>query len=223
MKRTRLFILICAMLISLALVGCSTSKNISKTETEAKVETETKVEPQRIKSSIAVKHTEKEIVVFSDTTCFFDLEVYILDDESISTNTYHELQISEGETITFTLDDLAHGFFSDKAIIQSVSPRTRYIYGDSPLVEENYKNIDCSLMIKYSSKEVIIYSDTACFFDLNLGVDDAEFNTTIDYMRLNISEKETITLTIDDLAAGFCSDTAIIDYCNTHIQPYVER
>lgn len=244
MKRKRLFILIYAMLICVASVGCSTSGNISETETsfkteiENEVETQTKSEPkieiqtesetivtpQTIKKPIIVKYSEKEIVVFSNTTCFFDLYVSVRDGEFTSQNTYGEFQISEGETITLTLEDLAPNFFSDTAIIEDASCYTSYVYGDSPLSTEKYKEIDCTLLIKCSSKEIIVYSDTTCFFDLCLSTEDDVFKSINTYSNLSISEGETITLTLNDLAPNFFSDnTVITSYSPLATRKYIKK
>jgi len=199
-------------------------KDETEVKTEAEVETEVEVKRKTdIKASVVVKFSEKEIIVFSDTSCFFDLQVSIHDGEFISENVYREFQISEGETIALTIQDLAPGFFSDTATIDTAYSLTPYVYGDSTLDEDNYQYIDCSLLIKCSSKEVIVYSDTTCFFDLLLFTEDDTFKSINKYYRLAISENETITLTLEDLAPGFFSDATQITSYSSYVTQYIQR
>lgn len=232
MKRKRLFILIYAMLICVALVGCSNKNGsesvteVSETEikTEYESESETQVECHKIKASVMVKYSEKEIIIFSDTTCFFNLDVSVRDGEFFSKNTYGEFQISEGESITLTLEDLAPGFFSEQAIIEDASSEIPYVYGDSPLDTEKYKEIDCGLLVKCSSKEIIVYSDKTCFFDLYLYTEDDNFKSRNTYSKLNISEGETITLNLEDLAPDFFSENTIItSYAPLATKEYIKK
>lgn len=240
--KKRLFIF--AMLICIALVGCGITENISETTEETKTVKKTEKETktlkvteketetvekrgqklQKIKASIMVKYSEKEIIVFSNTTCFFNLKISIRDGEFTSQNTYGEFKISEGETMTLTLENLAHDFFSNEAIIEDVSCSDSYVYGDSPLAVNRYKDIDCKLLIKCSNKEVIVYSDTTCFFDLYLYTEDDNYKSRNAYCKLAITEGETLTLTLDDLAPGFFSDhTIITSYSPLSIRKYIEK
>lgn len=233
MKKRRLFIY--AMLICLALVGCGKIKDgsesvteVSEKETEIEAEYESESECQekanKIKASVMVKYSEKEIIVFSDTTCFFNLYVSVRDGEFLSQNTYGEFQISKGESITLNLEDLAPGFFSEEAIIEDASSKTPYVYEDSPLDAENYKEIDCGLLVKCSSKEIIVYSDTTCFFDLYLYTEDDNFKSRNTYTKLSISEGETITLNLQDLAPGFFSENTIItSYAPLATREYIKK
>ena len=240
MKKRRLFIL-CAMLICVALVGCGKSKagsesvtEVSETETETKTETEIEAEYEsesesqekahRIKASVMVKYSKEEIILYSNTTCFFNLDVSVRDGEFLSQNTYGEFHILEGESITLNLEDLAPGFFSEEAIIEDASSETPYVYEDSPLAAENYKEIDCGLLVKFSSKEIIVYSDTTCFFDLYLYTEDDNFKSRNAYTKLSISKGETITLNLQDLAPGFFSENTIItSYAPLSTREYIKK
>ena len=150
MKKGRLFILIYAMLICLASVGCGVKENVSEDETEVK--------SNITKPYVTVKYSETEIVVFSRITCSFSLDVSIRDGDFVSDNTYKDFQISEGETITLTLEDLAPDFFSDKAIIEDAN--YNYSIRDYfPTNQVDYKRSDANILLKYSDKKVIVYSE----------------------------------------------------------------
>lgn len=221
MKKTRLVILIYSILISIALAGCSITKNILENKAE---NLENKTEKQFINASIVTKYNEKEIVIYSDTTCYFYLDVKIKDGETESENDYGEFKITEGEIMTLTVNDLAPGFFSDNAIIKSVwKVEKPYIYTDNPTLENDYERIDCSILMKYSDKEITIFSDTACYLDLEVSIVDDKFRSYNEYKKIEISERETLVLTPEDLAPGFFTDTATIWNCNTYIYTYVEK
>lgn len=215
MKKRRLFILIYAMLICLVLVGCGNSKDDSSSSEDAKV-------PHTINASVIAKYSEKEIVIYSDTSCFFDLEVSVSDEESESKTTFKKIQISEGKTITLTLEDLAPGFFSDRAIITEVTEiNNPYVYEKISLNDVDTKSIDCQILMKYTSEEITIYSDESCFFDLFVITGGDNFNSRNRYRRVEIKEGTTITLTLDDLAPDFFSDNTYIDFVSSGIYPYV--
>lgn len=218
MKKRRLFILIYAMLICLVLVGCGNSKDDSSYSEDSEDE---KV-PNTINASVIAKYSEKEIVIYSDTSCFFDLEVSVSDEESESKITFKKIQISEGKTITLTLEDLAPGFFSDRAIITKVSEiDDPYVYEKISLNDVDTKSIDCQILMKYTSEEITIYSDESCFFDLFVITGGDNFNSRNTYRRVEIKEGTTITLTLDDLAPDFFSDNTYIDFVSSGIYPYV--
>lgn len=215
MKKRRLFILIYAMLICLVLVGCGNSKDDSSSSEDEKV-------PHTINAQVIAKYSEKEIVIYSDTSCFFDLEVSVSDEENESEITFKKIQISEGKTITLTLEDLAPGFFSDRAIITKVTEiNNPYVYEEISLNDVDKKNIDCQILMKYTSEEITIYSDESCFFDLFVITEGNDFNSCNKYRRVEIKEGTTITLTLDDLAPDFFSDNTYIDFVSSGIHPYV--
>lgn len=218
MKKRRLFILIYAMLICLALVGCGESKDDSSSSEDSE---DAKV-PHTINASVIAKYSEKEIVIYSDTSCFFDLEVSVSDEESESEITFKKIQISEGKTITLTLEDLAPGFFSDRAIITKVTEiSSPYVYTEISLNDVATKNIDCQILMKYTSEEITIYSDESCFFDLFVITEGNNFNSCNIYRRVEIKEGTTITLTLEDLAPGFFSDNTYIEFVSSYIYSYV--
>ena len=225
MKVKRLFILIFAMLFCFALVGCNTNnKNEDLTVTTEISDVETESDSQFIKASVISKFNNKEIVIYSDTTCFFNIRVSIIDGETVSENSYGEFEISKGETLTLTLNDLAPGFFSDKAIIKDVYPiYSPYVYEISSLNADNYEMINSKLLMKYSSEEITIYSDKSCFFDLYVLTNGDDFDSANIYQRLEIKEGETISLTLDDLAPGFFTTGSYINYFNPYIDTYVEK
>lgn len=225
MKVKRLFILIFAMLFCFALVGCNTNnKNEDLTVTTEISDVETESDSQFIKASVISKFNNKEIVIYSDTTCFFNIRVSIIDGETVSENSYGEFEISKGETLTLTLNDLAPGFFSDKAIIKDVYPiYSPYVYEISSLNADNYEMINSKLLMKYSSEEITIYSDKSCFFDLYVLTNGDDFDSANIYQRLEIKEGETISLTLDDLAPGFFTTGSYINYVNPYIDTYVEK
>ena len=227
MKGKRLFILFFAMLICMTLVGCTTSTN-TKTEhltSDTEIpDVETQSHSHSIKATVLSKFNQKEIILYSETSCFFNIIVSVVDGETVSDNSYGEFKISEGETVTLTLDDLAPGFFTDQAIIIDVNPiYSPYVYEDSSLNDDIYKSIKCQLLMKYSYKEITIYSDKTCFFDLDISTIGDNFDSTNIYQKLGIKEGETITLTLDDLAPGFFTDETSIKYVNPYIDTYVEK
>ena len=231
MKERLSIILIYAMLISLALVGCNNKKETipeakAETQLQAQIQSEEKSEENRenIKASIAVKHSAKELHIFSDANCFIDLEVTIHDGDFKSIEDYREFQLIEGQILTVQLDDLAPNFFSNDAIIVDVSCYDPYIYGDTALSKDNYTNIDDTLLIKYSEKEISIYSDTSCLFDLSIFVKNSEFSTFNDFRKIEISQGEILTFSLEDLAPGFFPDDAIIiSYNENATISYIEK
>ena len=151
-------------------------------------EEKTSIERHVINASVMTKYNNKEIIVYSDTTCFFNLRVSICDGDVISDNSYGEFQITGGETIILNINDLAPNFFTDNAVITYVSDVDNpYIYGDSALACDKYSSINCSLFMKYSDKEIIISSDKTCYFDLRVATKDKEFNSSDKYKKLKIS------------------------------------
>lgn len=222
MKKRRLFILIYAMLICLALVGCGVKKNVSETEEDASEieENETEVKSNITKPYVIVKYSETEIVVSSDITCSFSLDVTIRDGNFKSNNTYKDFQISEGETITLTPEDLAPDFFFDKAIIVDADYNYN-IWDYFPNNLDDYQKSNANILLKYSDKKIIVYSDKTCFFDLRIQTKDSDFESFNYYRGIEILEGETLELTLEDLAPGFFSDDTLISYCNENIYPYV--
>ena len=216
MKKRRLFILISAMLICIALVGCSVNTDDLVENTEI-----TEIKTKSINATVVSKFNEKEIIVYSDTSCFFNLTVSILDENTKSENTYKDFEISKGETITLTIDDLAPDFFSEEAIITYVSPIHPYVYTDSSLNLDNYKSSNCQLLMKYSSKEITVYSDKSCFFDLSISTEGDNFNSKNEYRKIEIKKGETITLTLNDLVPGFFTNKTSIKYVNPYIETYI--
>ena len=225
MKKRRLFILIFAMLICIASVGCSSNKKTEDLTVDTEIsDVDSKLDPQQINATVVSKFNQKEIIVYSDTSCFFNIRASVVDGENVSDNSYGEFEISKGETITLTLDDLAPGFFTDQAIITDVYPiYSPYVYEDSSLNSDNYKFTTCQLLMKYSSKDITISSDKSCFFDLYVSTRSNDFNSANIYQKLEIKEGETITLTLDDLAPGFFTDETYISYVNSYIDTYVEK
>lgn len=219
MKKGRLFILIFTMLICMVLVGCNENK---KTE-DLTIDTETESNPQPIKATVVSKYNENEITIYSDTSCFFYVEVSVIDGKTTSENKYGEFEILSGETITLTLDDLAPGFFSDQAVIKDVWPISPYVYEDSSLDSDNFEFIDSKILMKYSSKEITIYSSKSCFFNLWISTSGLSFCSCNIFQNIEIKEGETITLTLDDLAPGFFDDETSIQYVNSHIDTYIEK
>lgn len=226
MKKGRLFILICAMLICLASVGCGVKENVSEIEEDSEDETEVKSNITKpyvsniTKPYVIVKYSETEIVVFSGITCSFSLDVSIRDGDFESDNTYKDFQISEGETITLTIEDLAPDFFSDKAIIEDADYNYS-VWDYFPSNLDDYKWSDANILLKYSDKKVIVYSDKTCFFDLRIRTKDSDFESSNYYRGIEISEGETLELTLEDLAPGFFSDDTLISYCSEDIDPYL--
>lgn len=219
MKKGRLFILIFTMLICMVLVGCNENKKIE----DLPIDTETESNPQPIKATVVSKYNEKEITIYSDTSCFFYVEVSVNDGETTSQNKYGEFEISGGETITLTLNDLAPGFFSEQAIITKVLPISPYVYEYSSLNSDNFKSIDSQILMKYSSKEITVYSSESCFFNLWISTNDLDFSSCNVFQKLEIKKGETITLTLDDLAPGFFDDETSIQYVNPSIDTYIEE
>ncbi|MBQ2937536.1 MAG: hypothetical protein IJE05_01425 [Clostridia bacterium] len=234
MKRKRLFILICAMLICLASVGCQNiSETKTKSETEvstAETETESESEIQEMKetvieTSIAVQYSDREFSVYSDTSCFFTIDVDILDIDCLSTCNYGPFEISAGEKMNFTIDELSPDFFSDKAKIQNLSSPSTFVYGDSPLEQSNYKAIDAGIQFKCYADKIILRSNKDCFVCLTLQTKDEDFESGNAYLEmLKINANETFTFTLDDLAPGFYSDKAeITSYSPLAIQTYTKK
>lgn len=232
MKRKRLFILICAMLICLASVGC---QNISETETKpetevSKAETESESEAQemeetRIEASIAVQYSDREFSVYSDTSCFFTIDVNILDIDCLSTYNYGPFEISAGEKMNFTIDELSPDFFSDKAKIKNLSRPSTFVYGDSPLDQLNYTALDAGIQFKCYADKIVLRSNKDCFVCLTLQTKDEDFEYGNNYLEmLEINANETSTFTLDDLAPGFYSDNAeITSYSSLAIQTYTKK
>lgn len=175
---------------------------------------------QNINASVITKYNEKEIIVYSDTTCFFNLVVSVCDGETSSQNSYGEFQISEGEILTLTLEDLAPGFFSDEAIITDVDAVYDTYVKNFSLFCDTYSKIDCSLLVKYSEKEITVFSDKSCFFDLYVATKDDDFNSSNSYRKIKIKEGETITLTLEDLSPGFFTDSTKISYVGSNPKTY---
>lgn len=225
MKKRRLFILTFAMLICIASVGCSPNKRTEDLTVDTEIsDVDSKSDPHQINATVVSKFNQKEIILYSETSCFFNIRVSVVDGETVSENSYGEFEISEGKTITLTLDDLAPGFFTDQAIIAGVNPIYHpYVYEDSSLVSDNYTYTECQLLMKYSSKEITIYSDKSCFFDLYISTIGDNFNSLNIYQKLEIKEGETINLTLDDLAPGFFTDGTYIKYVNPYIDTYVKN
>lgn len=126
MKKGRLFILIYAMLICLASVGCGVKENVSEIE-ENVSEIKEDIFPNNLddyewsNANILLKYSDKKVIVYSDKTCFFDLWIRTKDSDFKSSNYYRGIEISEGETLELTLEDLAPGFFSDDTLISDCS------------------------------------------------------------------------------------------------------
>lgn len=169
---------------------------------------------QEIDASIIAKYNEKEIIVYSDTTCYFNIKVEVCDGETKSESTYKKV-ISEGQTLTLTLEDLAPGFFSDKAIITDVYPIYDTYIKKFSLVRDKYTRIDCPLLVKYSTKEITVFSDKSCFFDLYVSTTADEFCSTNYYRKIKIKKGETLTLTLEDLAPGFFAEGTDIQYVDS--------
>ena len=244
MKKIRLIILSYTILCCITLTGCSwmlipfnfgtqsleieTQTEIdSETKIEIETEIENQVRRQEIKASIVTKYSEKEIFVYSDATCFFDLTVSIQDGKSQSIEKFGEFQINKGETIRLTIEDLISGFFSDEAVITDIPLVGKpYIYVESDLSEVNYEEIRRAIIVKASQDEVIVYSHEDCFFDITLFTQDANFKSKNEFRRIKINKGETITLTLDDLAPGFFSeDTKITSYSSGLLSSdcYIEK
>lgn len=169
---------------------------------------------QEIDASIIAKYNEKEIIVYSDTTCYFNIKVEVCDGETMSENTYKKV-ISEGQTLTLTLEDLAPGFFSDNAIITGVDPIYDTYIKKFSLVRDKYTSIDCSLLVKYSKKEITVFSDKSCFFDLYVSTTADEFRSSNYYRKIKIKKGETLTLNIEDLAPGFFAEGTDIKFVDS--------
>lgn len=235
MKKRRLFILICAMLISLALVGCASNLNNSEIEvaietemdagTDIEVSSETQdMEKTPIKASIAVQYSDREISVYSDTSCFFTIDVDIRDIDCVSTNNYGPFEISAGEKLNFTIDELSPDFFSDKARIENVSSYT-FIYGYSSLNEWNFKMTDKNIEFKCYPDKIVLRANEDCLVSFFFQTMDENFESgyaNIELLKINANEITTFTL--DDLAPGFYSDNAeIVSYSPLSIHTYVEK
>lgn len=175
---------------------------------------------REINASIITKYNKNKIIVYSDTTCFFDLDVSICDGEKNYKNTYEELQISKGKILTLTLENLAPDFFSDEAIITSVEPvDDTYVKQFLPTFNTYSKN-NYSLLMKYSEKEIIVFSDKSCLFDLYVDTKDDDFNSSNKYCKIKIKGGETKSLSLNDLAPGFFTDSTKITYVNSYIPTY---
>ena len=68
---------------------------------------------------VVSKYTDKEIIVYSDTSCCFYLDIDITDGDYQG---HHNklFEISSGETLKLTINDIFPDFYSDEAIIDSV-------------------------------------------------------------------------------------------------------
>lgn len=75
-----------------------------------------------------LKYNTDKIVLYSNEDCFVDLVLYIKEDNFINSAYIRRLHINAKETNTFTLEDLAPGFYSDKAEILQEDPWYREIY-----------------------------------------------------------------------------------------------
>lgn len=229
MKRKRLF-LICAMLICLASVGCQgisePEMEVSKVETETKNESETQeMKETRINASMAVQYSDREFSVYSNTSCFFTIDVDIIDNDCHSTCNYGPFEISAGEKMNFTIDELSPDFFSDKAKIQYISAPSAFVYGDSPLDTWNYKAIDAGIQFKCYADKIVLRSNKDCFVCLTLQTKDKDSKSGNAYLEmLKINANETLTFTLEDLAPGFYSDKAeIVSYSTLSIETYTEQ
>jgi len=232
MKKGDILIFVYAILLLLSGIGVGYSlrgdkiekqKEISESESKF-LEDETEVQRKKINASVITKYNGKEIIVYSDTTCFFNLGVSICDGETISSNSYGEFKIASGETITLTIEDLAPDFFSENAIITSVSDVDNpYVYGESSISDDKYKLVDNSIIMKYSEKEITVYSNNDCYFDLHVSTQDSKFNSSNEYKKIKISKGETLTLALNDLAPEFFLDDTIIKYCDPYIYTYIEK
>lgn len=234
MKKIRLFILCYAISIGILSTGCSKmlESKESKTQSiekesqmELESESETEIKSQWIKASLATRYNDKEIFVYSDTTCLFRLNVTVQDGDFRADETFGGFEINKGESIKLTLDDLAANFFSDQAIITNVNfDYYPYVYGDTELNIYNYENIGAHVLIKCSSDKLVIYSDKDCFYDLHLKIQELNFYSRAEFRRIKLTEGKTITLTLDDLAPGFFSKDAVItNYYEPSDSRYVEK
>jgi len=232
MKKGDILIFVYAILLLLSGIGVGYSLRGDKIEKQKEIsenedkflEDETEVQRKKINASVITKYNGKEIIVYSDTTCFFNLGVSICDGETISSNSYGEFKIASGETITLTIEDLAPDFFSENAIITSVSDvGNPYVYGESSISDDKYKLVDNSIIMKYSEKEITVYSNNDCYFDLHVSTQDSKFNSSNEYKKIKISKGETLTLALNDLAPEFFLDDTIIKYCDPYICTYIEK
>ena len=232
MKKRRLFILIFAMLISLALVGCGTTVSEIETETETgeDIETASEIQEQEMKTtpikvSMAVQYSDREISIYSDTSCFFTIDINITDIDCVSTNNYGPFEISAGEKLSFTIDELSPDFFSDKARIYDVYSPYSFTYGDSSRNTWNYSMTDTNVEFKCYSDKVTLRSNEDCFVSFTLQTKDENFESGCAYIDiLKINANEITTFTLNDLAPDFYSDKAeIVSYSPLSIHTYVEE
>lgn len=220
----KLFIFIIAMFICIALAGCSSTKVVEDSSTEP--QNSENLEQYSIRDSTVIsKFNEKEIVIWSDTSCYFDLTVSIVDGDSRSLSTFTGFEISENETIALSVEDLANNFYSYSAIIEDVDAITTvYNYEDSSNKYIYSPIQDSSILMKYTSNEITVHSDFSCFFDLYVSTEGTNFDSKNKYCKLKIEEGETIIFTLDDLAPGFFDDEeTFIKYAYLGLYTYVEQ
>lgn len=219
-----LFVFIIIAFIAIALVGCNFTQSNQEVNSEFQI-SETEETYRIYDATVISKFNEKEIIIRSDTSCYFDLAVTIVDGDETSYNTYSGFEISENETITLSIEDLANNSFSYSAIITDVDAIYQTYSYEKPLQIYTSNRIDNnSIMIKYSEKEITVHSDDSCCFDLYVSTVGTNFSSTNIYRKLKIDEGETIIFTLDDLAPDFFDDEEIyIRYANLGLFTYWEN
>lgn len=226
MKRKRLSILIYAMLICLALVSCGKSNavyeiNVDEPETETQ---EGEPKEYSIETSMAVQYSDRDFSVYSENSCFFTITVYIVDTDCNSTNTYGPFEISAGEQLDFSIDELSPDFFSDNAKIEYVFSPYAFTYDDSILSTSNYIPTNADTEFKYYKDKIVLRTNKDCLISFTLQTTDEYFKSgDVSVKMLKLKANEIYTLTLNDLTPGFYSDKAeIVSYSPLSIHTFTQ-
>lgn len=230
--------IITIMLICIVIAGCSKKSEVSEVSKEKPKVSEVSEEKPKENAIhaeeyekgkidveadpfILTKYSDKELVVYSDTSCNFRVSVDILDGDFEFSN-FVELNISANETLNLTPNDIVPDFFSEEAKFTCVA-----YFGNSYNGDYEYTTIDDGeILAKYSADEIIIYSSVnqSCFTDFSMDIVDGDFIFRNCIHKVKIEPNANVHIKLDDLIPNnFLSKSAEITDFELSGKTYIKR
>lgn len=202
----------------------SASETQASSDTQVSSATEETLEKTKIMTSIAVEYSNKEVSFFSPISCYIKFIISVSDNDSTSYNQYGPIELAAGEKSIFSLDNLSILKYSDTAKITDVMVTDTFVYGNSEFDSSLYSISGSNIEFKCYKREIELSSNKDCFASFLIQTRDGDSSGFLKVNLLKLDANVPRTVTLDDLAPGFFSETTeICSYSPLTIRGYEKK